>query len=315
MQFSRKSLIGCGPARFVSLVTGIPGQSSQSFRARFAARRKKKRSVLCVGLDPDPEKIPAGYESASVSPDSPALDGEAQRILAFLADIIAATADRAVAYKPNLAFFECLGAPGMLLFEQVLRLIREKAPGALIVADAKRGDIGNTAERYARAFFGSYDCDAITLSPYMGMDTLDPFVSYGDRAVIALCHTSNSGAAEFQNVGEPPLYLRVAAAVQKKNLETGNLWLVVGATRDPSSIERIRATAPDVPFLIPGVGAQGGDLEGALRAAGPDVLINAGRALLYAANGRDAVASAAAEEADRMLSVMRQVFDFDRLPD
>ncbi|MCR9142640.1 MAG: orotidine-5'-phosphate decarboxylase [bacterium] len=298
-------------------MTGTDGSTATSFRTRFIAQRQQKRSVLCVGLDPDPAKIPPGYgiDSNAIAKGSPAgsearIEGTIAGVREFLADIIAATADQAVAYKPNLAFYESLGVPGMTLFADVLRLIREKAPGALIIADAKRGDIGNTADRYARAFFTEFDCDAITLSPYMGMDTIDPFARYTDRAVIALCHTSNGGASEFQNVGDPPLYLRVAAAAQEKNQETGNLWLVVGATRDTSSIERIRAAAPDVPFLIPGVGAQGGDLTGALRAAGPDVLINAGRALLYAAADREAVAEAATAEAERMLAVMRQVFDF-----
>ncbi len=277
-----------------------------SFRARFEAQRREKRSVLCVGLDPDPEKIPGAYHGTAGALKSPR-----QIIFDFLCDIVEATAAAAVAYKPNLAFYECLGPEGMALFDDVLRLIREKAPGALIVADAKRGDIGNTAGRYAQAFFEAYDCDAITLSPYMGMDTLEPFTAYPDRAVIALCHTSNAGAPEFQSAGEPPLYMRVARAAQKMNAESGNLWLVVGATRDGSSIERIRAAAPDVPFLIPGVGAQGGDLEGALRAAGPDVLINAGRALLYGGQDREGVIAAAQAEADRMLAVMRQVFDFE----
>lgn len=262
-----------------------------------------------MGLDPDPEKIPPGYEAGSHSVDDP--DGQIEPIAEFLGDIVRATADQAVAYKPNLAFYECLGVPGLQLFERVLRTIRETAPGALIIADAKRGDIGNTAERYARAFFEAFDCDAITLSPYMGLDTLEPFTAYADRAVIALCHTSNAGAPEFQTVGEPPLYLRVASAAQELNRRTGNVWLVVGATRDTSSIERIRAAAPDVPFLIPGVGAQGGDLAGALRAAGQDVLINAGRSLLYAADHRAGVAAAARAEADRMLAVMRQSFDFE----
>ena len=269
--------------------------ASQSFLHRFQAQRSAKRSVLCVGLDPDLAKIPPGYDQAS----------DSDRIFAFLDDVIAATADQAVAYKPNLAFYECLGAPGLVLFERVLRSIRDKAPGTLIVADAKRGDIGNTAERYAQAFFECFDCDAITLSPYMGLDTLEAFTAYADKAVIALCHTSNPGAPFFQEHGEPPLYLRVAEGVQQLNQKTGNLWLVVGATRDSSSSARIRAVAPDVPFLIPGVGAQGGDLAGALSAAGPDVLINAGRALLYGAAHRDGVAGAARAEADAMLAAMR----------
>jgi orotidine-5'-phosphate decarboxylase len=274
----------------------IPSAQRESFRERFVRLRKARASVLCIGLDPDLDLLPAGYDRSD----------PVRAIADFLSDVIAATADLAIAYKPNLAFYECLGPQGMDLFETVLRLIREKAPDALIIADAKRGDIGNTAAQYARAFFESYACDAITLSPYMGMDTFEPFLKYRDRAVIALCHTSNPGAPEFQEYGQPPLYLRVARAVEERNRKTDNLWLVVGATRDSASIEKIRKEAPGVPFLMPGVGAQGGDLDVALRAAGRDVLINVGRAVLYGASHRDALVPAARAEAERMLAIIRK---------
>ena len=266
-----------------------------SFYDRYSTERRRKGSVLCVGLDPDPARLPEGYDRGDIIP----------AIRSFLADVIRATGELAVAYKPNLAFFEVLGPRGMELFADVLEEVRSLAPEALIIADAKRGDVGHTAERYAKTFFETYQCDAVTLRPYMGMDTIDPFLAYRERAAIVLCHTSNAGAPEFQESGEPPLYLRMAAAVATRNEETGNLWMVVGATRDPASIRRIRDEAPDVPLLVPGVGAQGGDLEGVLEAAGQDVLIYAGRAILYAAPERDGVARAAAAEAERLVRVMR----------
>lgn len=270
-----------------------------SFYERYDAVRRDRASLLCVGLDPDPARLPTGYDSSDII----------ESLRAFLGDIIRCTAPYAVAYKPNLAFYEVLGSPGMALFEDVVRMIREAAAHALIIADAKRGDIGNTASFYAKAFFETYNCDAITLSPYMGLDSLDPFLTeaYSDRAVVALCHTSNPGAPVLQDAGEPPLFLRIAAAAQERFRTTGrrDLWLVVGATRNADSIAAIRATAPDVPFLVPGVGAQGGDPHAVLQAAGRDVLINAGRALLYAAAHRKDVAAAAEQEARSMLEYMR----------
>ncbi len=154
-----------------------------NFRERFERLRRERQSVLCVGLDQDARRIPAGYASAGALSENPE---DPERIYSFLSDVIRATAEHAVAFKPNLAFFECLGPAGMQLFERVLKTIRDTDPEVLILADAKRGDIGNTAERYARSFFEYYDCDAITLSPYMGLDTLEPFLKDPARAAIAL---------------------------------------------------------------------------------------------------------------------------------
>ncbi len=271
-----------------------------SFYERYDAVRRDRESLLCVGLDPDPDKLPPGYDSGDII----------ENLRAFLGDIISSTAPYAVAYKPNLAFYEVLGSRGMALFEDVITMIREAASHALIIADAKRGDIGNTASFYAKAFFETYNCDAITLSPYMGLDSLAPFLAdaYADRAVVVLCHTSNPGAPELQDAGEPPLYLRIATKAQERFRTTGrrDFWLVVGATRDAGSIATIRKTAPNVPFLVPGVGAQGGNPHAVLRAAGRDVLINAGRALLYAAPHRQDVPASAEREARSMLEYMRE---------
>lgn len=266
-----------------------------SFHDRFVARRASLGSLLCVGLDPDPEKIPEGYDGGDII----------NTVLLFLGDVVQATAPYAVAYKPNLAFFERLGSQGMILFETLIKVIRRIAPGALIIADAKRGDVGSTADFYAKAFFETYECDAVTLNPYMGLDTLAPFAAYADRASIVLCHTSNAGALDFQETGDPPLYLRVAAAIEAENRKTGNFWMVVGATRAADSIRRIRAAAPTTPFLIPGIGAQGGDLEATLAAAGPNCLINVSRALLYGAEHRDAAVQIAAEGARRLVESMQ----------
>jgi len=263
-----------------------------TFYERFERRRSHLRSVLCVGLDPVTEKIPENYSK----------DGG---VLAFLSDIIQATSDFCVAYKPNLAFFEASGADGMKLFEKTLQMIRERAPQALIIADAKRGDIPDTAYYYARAFFETYDCDAITLSPYMGMDTLSPFTAYREKASVVLCLTSNADAERFQNLGSPPLFEQVALETQKQQLITGNLWLVVGATRDPARIGQIRRVAPDVPFLIPGVGAQGGDMKSVLSAAGRNVLINASRSILYATKDRKDVPATARKSAETLVEEMR----------
>ncbi|MBX7059445.1 MAG: orotidine-5'-phosphate decarboxylase [Leptospirales bacterium] len=271
-----------------------------TFYDRFVTRRDQLQSTLCVGLDPDPEKFPAGY----------AAGGDIiNETLLFLGDVVEATAPFTVAYKPNLAFFERLGSQGFLLFETLIRVIRSIAPGALIIADAKRGDVGSTAEHYAAAYFDSFGCDAMTVSPYMGMDTVTPFQRYADRGIIVLCHTSNPGAPEFQAQGDPPLYLRVAKAVEQANRESGNLWLVVGATRSADSIASIRAAAPSTPFLIPGVGAQGGDLAAAMSAAGRDCLVNVSRAILYAGEHRDVVPRVAAAAARDYATEMRRILE------
>ncbi len=265
-----------------------------SFYDRFLARRKDLRSVLCVGLDPD----------AALNPESAS---NPEGVLKFLSEIVRATAAFACAYKPNVAFFEVLGPAGWELFARVVGVIRREAPGALIVADAKRGDLANTARFYADTFFRTYDCDGVTVNPYMGMDSLAPYDSSADRAVFALCLTSNPGAADFQMQGEPPLFERIAASIAARNEQTRNYWMVAGATRTSESLSRIRALAPRVPLLIPGVGAQGGELASVLRICGADVLVNSSRGIVYAYREMKGAtpAEAAAAAAEKLVVEMQ----------
>ena len=265
-----------------------------TFYDNFITLRDERKSLLCVGLDPDLEKISKEY-------------GGKNGVFEFLKDIIDATHHLAAAYKPNLAFFEVLGHNGIEILENTIRYIREKTSNLLIIADAKRGDIGNTAEKYAKTFFEVMDCDAVTLNPYMGMDTVMPFTAYKDKASIILCLTSNPGAEQFELYGNPPLYEKVAHEATLLNAKTNNIWLVVGATRDTSSIQKIRSIAPDVPFLIPGIGAQGGDLEAVLKIAGKNCLINASRNILYAENKRDKVMEGAKLEAEKIVREMKNI--------
>jgi orotidine-5'-phosphate decarboxylase len=265
------------------------------FTQKFVSRKKDLQSLLCVGLDPDPSKIPAGY--------SPGPAG----MLEFLTDVTVATAGEAVAYKPNLAFFEVMGSAGWDLFEKVIQTVRDHAPEALIIADAKRGDIGNTARFYARTFFETFDCDALTIAPFMGPDTIEPYLEYSSKGIIALCYTSNPGAASFLGYGEIPLYEKIAESVQEMNREHKNLWMVVGATKELHAISRIRCLAPDIPFLVPGIGAQGGDLAGILGSCGADLLINSSREILYAASHRDQVIEKSREKAGELVQSVRDI--------
>ncbi len=249
---------------------------------REAARRNQ--SWLCVGLDPDPERIP---HHLGTGPDA---------IVAFCAAIIEATADLVCCFKPNIAFFEALGADG----QAALRRLMAAPRPAPFILDAKRGDIGSTAAAYARAIFDDLGADAVTLSPYLGGDSLEPFLRYGDRGCFVLCKTSNPGGADLQDldVGGQPLYMYVARQAATRWNSRQNVGLVVGATQ-PQALADVRAACPDLPLLIPGVGAQGGDLEQAVRAAadarGDLAIINASRSILYASPGPDFAEAARAE--------------------
>ena len=240
-----------------------------SFRTRFDSAVQRNRSLLCVGLDPDPARIPTGVSTRD-----------------FLIAIIEATADVASCYKPNLGFFEPDLGPGVELVRDLIEAIH--ARDVPVILDAKRGDLGNTAIGYAKAIYGALDADAVTLSPYMGGDSLEPFLEYEDRTAFLLCRTSNPGAHDLQDlrVGErnEPLYAYVARLASTWNTR-GNVGLVVGATY-PVEAEEIRAICPEMPILMPGVGAQAGDLEAAVR-AGVDaqranLIVNASRGVLYA---------------------------------
>lgn len=260
------------------------------FNHALRAAATRNQSLLCIGLDPDPQRMPAGLAQSA----DPTYD--------FCMAIAEATADLACAFKPNIAFFEALGPAGLA----TLRRLIADLPGDLpVIVDAKRGDIGSTAAAYAEAIFELLGADAVTLSPYLGGDALAPFLRYADKGCIILCKTSNPGSGDLQDLllasGEP-LYMAVARKAQHEWNTHQNVGLVVGATY-PAVLAQVRALCPDLPLLVPGVGAQGGDLEAAVRAAadahGEGVLINASRSVLYASAGAD-FASAARAEAQRL---------------
>src|SRR6187431_2344824 len=228
-----------------------------TFTDQLAAAQRGNDSLLCVGLDPEPSKFPGAWK------------GDASRIYDFCAAIVDATKDLVIAFKPQIAYFAAHRAEAQL--EQLMSHIKRVAPNVPVILDAKRGDIGSTAEQYAREAFERYDADAVTLSPFMGFDSVEPYLKYPERGAFLLCRTSNPGGDDLQNqrlasvAGQPLLYEHVARLAQGPWNLNGQLGLVVGATY-PAEIERVRALAPTVPLLIPGVGAQGGDAVATVRA-------------------------------------------------
>jgi orotidine-5'-phosphate decarboxylase len=255
------------------------------FADKLRAATEASNSFLCIGLDPDPELMPHPH------------------IPSFLQEIVDATSDLACAYKPNLAFFEALGMGGMQIMLESLRSVPKHIP---IIADAKRGDIGNTARFYAKALFDLYKFDAATVNPYGGRDAVQPFIDYTDRGVFIWCRGSNPGAADLQDIKLENGRL-VYEAIAERALEWnhhGNVGLVAGATW-PDQIERVREICPHMWILVPGVGAQEGDLEAAVQAAmdagGGGFLLNASRAVLYAAKG-DGYAKSARKAAQKLRS-------------
>jgi orotidine-5'-phosphate decarboxylase len=260
---------------------------SMSFAERLRRAQTASNSLACVGLDPDPAKIP------------PELSGHPQPLFAFNRRIIDATCDLVAAYKPQIAFYSAVGAEAELAAS--IRYVRERAPQAFVLLDAKRGDVGNTAEMYAREAFDRYGADAVTVNPYMGEDSVLPFVARPDRGAVLLCRTSNPGAKDFQDlvVDGLPLYRRVAQRAASDWNRQKNLMLVVGATF-PQEMAALRRAHPELPFLVPGVGAQGGDLEAILAAGldanGAGLLVSSSRAIIYAGGGSPAAIRAAALE-------------------
>lgn len=252
---------------------------------------QRQRSLLCVGLDPEPARFPAPWT------------GDARRIFDFCAAIVDATHDLVLAFKPQFAYFAAHRAEDQL--ERLIAHIRRVAPGVPVILDAKRGDIGSTAQQYAVEAFVRYGADAVTLSPFMGFDSIEPYLAYRDRGAILLCRTSNAGGDDLQNQvladGER-LYERIARLAQGPWNTSGQLGLVVGATY-PAELARVRELAPTLPLLIPGIGAQGGDAVATVRAgwrgrdgtaSGP-IMVSSSRAILYA--GTDAGFAAAARRA------------------
>lgn len=263
-----------------------------TFIDQLRAAERQNRSLLCVGLDPEPTRFPAR------------LKGDANKIYDFCARIVDATADLVIAFKPQIAYFAAHRAEGQL--ERLMEHIRRVAPQVPIILDAKRGDIGSTADQYAIEAFERYGADAVTLSPFMGFDSVAPYLKYPEKGAFLLCRTSNPGGADLQGQrlasvdGQPLLYEHVASLAQGPWNLNGQLGLVVGATY-PAEIERVRALAPTVPLLIPGVGAQGGDAVATVRAGwrtDAPIVVNSSRAICYASDGDD-FADAARREALR----------------
>jgi orotidine-5'-phosphate decarboxylase len=255
-----------------------------NFVDKLAQAWDANRSLLCVGLDPDLAKLPEPLRN----PDG---------IATFCKAIADATADLACAFKPQIAYFAALGAERQL--EDVCAHIRTRHPQVPLVLDAKRGDIGATATQYAREAYDRYGADAVTVNPYMGFDSVEPYLEWSERGVIVLCRTSNPGGSDLQflDVGGVPLYQHVARLVAQKWNRNGQCSLVVGATF-PEELAKVRALVGDMPLLVPGIGAQGGDIAATVQAgrtaAGAGMMINSSRAILYAApQGKEDFAAAA----------------------
>ncbi len=270
-----------------------------TFAERLARAQQTSGSLVCVGLDPDPAKLPKDLCAGGSPGDGTAAGDDSALLYAFNRRIVDATVGVAAAYKPQIAFYSALGAEDQLVAS--IRYIRERAPAALVILDAKRNDIGNTAEAYAREAFDRYGADAVTVNPYMGEDSVRPFLARPDRGAILLCRTSNPGAKDFQDlpIDGLPLYRRVAERAAGHWNQHRNLMLVVGATY-PREMADLRRAHADVPFLVPGIGAQGGDLEATLAAGldarGSGLLINSSRGIIYAGGGAAAAIGAAATE-------------------
>jgi orotidine-5'-phosphate decarboxylase len=256
-----------------------------NFINKLSAAWTTNNSLLCVGLDPDVTRLPAN------------LQNEPDGIFTFCKAILDATADLACAFKPQIAYFAALGAERQL--EQVCAYARAAYPHIPLILDAKRGDIGATARQYAREAFDRYGADAVTVNPYMGFDSVEPYMAWRERGVIVLCRTSNPGGSDLQflDVAGKPLYQHVARMVADKWNVNGQCALVVGATF-PQELAEVRAIVGDMPLLVPGVGAQGGDVEATVKsgktAGGAGMMINSSRAILYAApQGNEDFADAA----------------------
>ncbi|TBR40261.1 MULTISPECIES: orotidine-5'-phosphate decarboxylase [Dyella] len=253
------------------------------FMNSLQAAWQRNHSLVCVGLDPEPAKFPAH------------LKNRADAVFEFCAAIVDATADVVCTYKPQIAHFAALRAEEAL--ERLVAHIHARHPSIPVILDAKRGDIGSTAQHYVTEAFDRFQADAVTLNPYLGRDSIQPFLDRADKGVILLCRTSNPGGADFQalDCGGEPLYLRVAETVARDWNTHGNCALVTGATW-PEELGKVRAVVGDMPLLVPGIGAQGGDVEAVLKhgrsADGTGLMISSSRAILYAGNGEDFAARA-----------------------
>ncbi|MGO3128416.1 MAG: orotidine-5'-phosphate decarboxylase [Luteimonas sp.] len=274
---------------------------THTFMQALRARWQSADTLVCVGLDPEPAKFPARFANDS------------DAVFAFCRDIADATAEYACAFKPQIAHFAALGAEDAL--QRLIAHLHATHPGVPVILDAKRGDIGSTAQRYVTEAFERFDADAVTVNPYLGRDSVQPFLDRSDKGVVILCRTSNPGAADLQDLpvahdgATRPLYQHVAETVARDWNEHGNVSLVVGATW-PEQLREVRAIVGDMPFLVPGVGAQGGDVEAvvthAKTADGTGLMVSSSRAILYASNG-DGYADAAAREARTLRDAINRV--------
>jgi len=274
-----------------------------TFLEQLQGAERQNGSLLCVGLDPEPGKFPASMK------------GDASKIYDFCAQIVDATADLAISFKPQIAYFAAHRAEDQL--EKLMAHMRRTAPNVPVILDAKRGDIGATAEQYAIEAFERYGADAVTLSPFMGFDSVQPYLKHHGKGAFLLCRTSNPGGDDLQNQrlasveGQPLLYEHIAKLAQGPWNVNGQLGLVVGATY-PAEIERVRSLAPTLPLLIPGVGAQGGDAVATIKAGYRQsngattgaVIVSSSRAILYASSGED-FAQAARQEAMRTRDLLK----------
>jgi orotidine-5'-phosphate decarboxylase len=256
--------------------------SSNTFTQQLQSAWASQGSILCVGFDPDPKRLPAVFQ------------GKPEGIFEFCREIADATADTVCCFKPQFAYFASQRAEAQL--EKLTRYLKDQYPHVPVILDSKRGDIGSTADHYALEAFERYGADAVTVNPYMGFDTIEPYLKHAGKGVIVLCRTSNPGGSDLQflNVtpsGEP-LYLHVATLAAKQWNASGQISLVVGATF-PEEIAQVRAIVGEMPLLIPGIGAQGGDIDATVKAGGipnqpgTGMMINSSRAILYASSGND----------------------------
>jgi orotidine-5'-phosphate decarboxylase len=262
---------------------------SVNYADKLRAAWASQNSMLCVGLDPDARRYPAH------------LADQADRAYTFCKAIVDATAPYACAFKPQIAYFAAQGAEPQL--ERLCAYIRSAYPKHVLVLDSKRGDIGDTAKQYALEAFERYHADAVTVNPYMGFDTITPYLAHAGKGVIVLCRTSNAGGSDFQSLSvrnhagnDELLYERIARLAATQWSDSGQLSLVVGATF-PAELAKVRAIVGDMPLLVPGVGAQGGDVQATVTAgsdaAGHGMMINSSRAILYASSGADFARTAA----------------------
>lgn len=261
-----------------------------SFADKLKEASEATESLVCVGLDVNPAQMPESVVRPARG--GPTVVHDERAVVEFNRAIVDATADLVCAYKPNLAFYEALGIPGLRALEATVAHIRDVAPDCVVIADAKRGDIGNTVDAYSAALFEVWGFDAVTVNPWGGLDTVAAWLGRPEKGIFVWCRGSNPGASDIQELvvdGGEPVYMRLAQDLAKMS-DGGNLGLVVGATA-PEQLGSVRRVCPDAPILIPGVGAQGGDLEASVRngvdAAGRLAIINSGRGIIYASSGPD----------------------------